>query len=316
VRSAPTSSAAVATVADMPPPPSTPPRRPDPDVPPPPPGRWPLADARPAPPRPTGVHGSALDLRPAAGLGLSFAAIAAFFVGQTLLVLVAQLVLEPAGLLDLEEGGASQGGAVLGVVIIAAQLAGLLAVLALLRLRSVPLRPVIGHVRPIARHLGVGAGLGLVSVVLSVTLVSVLVTLSGSEATPDQVLTQGIGESALQLLLAVIAGVVLAPIAEELVFRGLLHRALRSRLRLVPATLISSGLFAVVHVEVVASQPLALVGLAAVGVVLAVAYERTGSLLVPMTIHAVYNAVTVLVVVVLSRFDLDLPSGTVGGLLG
>jgi hypothetical protein len=41
------------------------------------------------------------------------------------------------------------------------------------------------------------------------------------------------------------------------------------------------GAVRVVHIDVVLSQPLALAGLVLVGVVLAVAYERTGSLVVP-----------------------------------
>ena len=311
MRSGPTSSAAVATVADLPPP-TTPPRRPDPDVPPPPQGRWPLTEARTAPPLVPGGPDPARLPRPAAGLGLSFAAIATFLVGQLTVVLAAQILLGMAGPPDPGASDPLVGGAALGALIIAAQSVGLLAVLALLRLRSVPLRAIVGHVRPLGRHLGIGVGLGLISVVLSVTIVGILVTLSGSEATPDQVLTRTIGESPLQLLLVVIAGVVLAPLAEELVFRGLLHRALRSRLRRVPATIISSGLFAIVHTEVAVSQPLGLVGLAAVGAVLALAYERTGSLVVPVAIHAVYNAVTVIAVVVLSRLDLDPLSASVG----
>ncbi|MDA3023583.1 MAG: CPBP family intramembrane metalloprotease, partial [Actinomycetota bacterium] len=110
----------------------------------------------------------------------------------------------------------------------------------------------------------------------------------------------------------VIAAVVLAPVAEELLFRGLLHRGLRRRLRIVPATALSSVLFAVVHVDVALSQPLALVGLTLVGVILAVASERTGSLIVPVVIHAVHNAVTIAAVVVSTRLDLDLVGTGIG----
>jgi len=289
-----------------PPPPSTPPRRPDPDVPPPPPGRWPLAEPRTIPPLagtslPRAGLGAAV-----AGLGLSFTAIGVYLVGQLGLQLVAALVLVRAGLLDAASLEPEGGGAVLLAFVVASQLFGLLAVLLLLRRRSVPLGPVLGPLRPLRRLLGVGAGLGLLAIVASTIIVSVLVALSGSDATPDQVLTGDIAETPSQLLLAIVAAVVLAPIAEELLFRGLLHRALRVRLSLVPATLISSVLFAIVHIDVALSQPLALVGLTVVGAVLAIAYERTGSLLVPILIHAVHNAVTIAAVVVTSRLDLDL----------
>jgi membrane protease YdiL (CAAX protease family) len=295
----------VAKVAE-PPPPSTPVRRVDPDVPPPPPGRWPLAELRSVPPlggapsHPTGLGPSV------AGLGLSFTAIGVYLVGQLGLQLVAALVLVRAGLLDATSLDPAEGGATLLALVVASQLVGLLAVLVLLRHRSVPLGPVLGPLRPLRRLLGVGTGLGLLAIIGSTIIVSVLVALSGSEATPDQVLTGDIAETPSQLLLAIVAAVVLAPIAEELLFRGLLHRALRVRLSIVPATLISSVLFAIVHVDVALSQPLALVGLTVVGAVLAIAYERTGSLLVPILIHAVHNAITIAAVVVTSRLDLDL----------
>jgi membrane protease YdiL (CAAX protease family) len=287
-----------------PPPPTTRLRMPQPDVPPPPPGTWPLAEARLAPPlRP---HGPAsASVVPAAGLGLSSAAIVLYLVGQFGLQLLAASVLIGTGLLDPATLDPSEPGPVLLGFVVASQLAGLVAVLVLLRVRSVPLRPLVGPLRPLGRHLGTGAGLGLAAIVGSSIVVTLLVTLSGSEATPDQVLTGGIAETPLQLALAVLAAVVLAPLAEELIFRGLLHRSLRARMRIVPATIISSVLFAIVHVDVALSQPLALVGLTLVGAVMAVAYERTGSLLVPVTIHAVHNAITVLAVVVTSRFDLD-----------
>lgn len=242
---------------------------------------------------------------PAAGLGLSSAAIVLYLVGQLGLQLLAAFVLLGTELIDPEVLDPSEPGPVLLGLVVASQIAGLLAVLVLLRVRSVPLRGVVGPLRPLGRHLGVGAGLGLAAIVGSSIVVSILVTLSGSEATPEQVLTGDIAETPLQLALAVVAAVVLAPLAEELIFRGLLHRSLRVRMRIVPATIISSVLFAVVHVDVALSQPLALVGLTLVGAVMAIAYERTGSLLVPVIIHATHNAVTIVAVVVTSRFDLD-----------
>ena len=287
-----------------PPPPTTPLRRPEPDVPPPPPGSWPLAAARTAPPS-LGEPPRSVASIPAAGLGLSSAAIALYLVGQFGLQLLAAAVLFGTGVIDPDTIDPSEPGAVLLGFVVASQVAGLLAVLVLLRVRSVPLRPLVGPLRPVGRQLGIGAGLGLAAIVASSIVVSLLVTLSGSDATPDQVLTGDIAETPLQLALAVLAAVVLAPLAEELIFRGLLHRSLRTRMRLVPATIISSVIFAIVHVDVALSQPLALVGLTLVGAVMAIAYERTGSLLVPVVIHATHNAITIAAVVVTSRFDLE-----------
>ena len=283
---------------------ATPPvRRPVPDVPPPPPGSWPLAVTLPPPL--DGGTGGRLRGGPSVGVGLASAAIAVYLVTQLALQLVVGIVLLGTGLLDPVLLDPTEGGAALLVLVVLSQVAGLLAALLLLRRRGTALAPVVGPLRPVARHVGIGVGLGLVAIVGSTLLVSLLVTLTGSEATPEQVLTEGIADTPVQLLLAVLAAVVMAPIAEELLFRGLLHRGLRQRLRIVPATIISSVLFAIVHVDVAASQPLALVGLTFVGVVLAVAHERTGSLLVPVVIHATHNAVTIVAVVVTSRVDLE-----------
>ncbi len=276
-------------------------RRPDPDVPPPPVGHWPLT-APPAPGAAPGAHARA------AGLGTSLGAIAVYLAGQLGLQLLAALVLVRTGVLEPSMLDPEQGGTALLGLVVASQTAGLLATLAFLRFRGVALRDPIGTLRPLARNIGRGTALGVAAIVGSTLVVTILVTLSGSEATPDQVLTGGLLETPGQIVLAVIAAVVLAPLAEELLFRGLLYRSLKRRWRIVPATAVSSVLFAVVHVDVVFSQPLALVGLTLVGVVLAVAYERTGSLIVPIVIHAVHNAITITAVIVTSRLDLDMAS--------
>jgi membrane protease YdiL (CAAX protease family) len=78
--------------------------------------------------------------------------------------------------------------------------------------------------------------------------------------------------------------VVLVPVVEELAFRGVIHDALRSHLRVPVATLASAAIFAAAHP--LGPQALWAFGL---GIVLAVAYDRTQSLAVPIAGHAAYN---------------------------
>lgn len=107
-------------------------------------------------------------------------------------------------------------------------------------------------------------------------------------------------EQALEIIdpwLAVLAIVILAPIAEETFFRGVVFNAFRREGGRRWAYLGSSALFAVIHVSLVAVIPIFLLGLA-----LAWVYERTGSLLAPMAMHAVVNGVSVLLALLL-RFD-------------
>ena len=65
---------------------------------------------------------------------------------------------------------------------------------------------------------------------------------------------------------------VLAPIAEELIFRAGLYRFVRQKLGRTPALLISSLCFGALHGNWAGSLPLAVLGL-----IFAVVYEATGS---------------------------------------
>ena len=89
------------------------------------------------------------------------------------------------------------------------------------------------------------------------------------------------------IAIAAVSAVILAPIAEELFFRGLLQSMLRRRFGPWSAVLISSVVFAAVHCG---AEPQALPSLFALALVMGYSYERTGRLLSPMLIHALFNA--------------------------
>lgn len=99
------------------------------------------------------------------------------------------------------------------------------------------------------------------------------------------------GAPGLKLFATIASAVVLAPILEEFVFRGLLFRFLADQWQSTWAAAIVSGLlFGLIHYSVVQT----IVPLAFFGVVLAVAYARTGSLTLAILIHAIFNARTVI----------------------
>jgi ABC-2 type transport system permease protein len=87
----------------------------------------------------------------------------------------------------------------------------------------------------------------------------------------------------LLLLLTVVA----APLCEEFIFRGLIFGGLRRSMGLAPAMLMSAALFAIVH------PPASTVPVFVLGLGTAFVYDRTRSLLGPMLVHAVYNAMVV-----------------------
>jgi membrane protease YdiL (CAAX protease family) len=103
----------------------------------------------------------------------------------------------------------------------------------------------------------------------------------------DQVIVQAFQQSkdvGLRLSIIVAAGLV-APVVEELVYRGLIYGFARSLIGHWPAALLSSAIFALVHVDAVASLPLFVLALG-----LATAYDRSRSLWVPVLMHMLFNA--------------------------
>jgi len=88
---------------------------------------------------------------------------------------------------------------------------------------------------------------------------------------------------------AVVAmAVVVAPVAEEVIFRGYLYAVGKRFLGPVVSLIGTSLLFAILHGHA-ASIP----ALFTLAVCLGLAYEKSGNLLVPMIMHAVFNTVSV-----------------------
>ncbi len=85
----------------------------------------------------------------------------------------------------------------------------------------------------------------------------------------------------------IILAVAVAPIAEEVFFRGMLYNALRRRLPLIVAAPIQAVLFGLVHPFGLADRA----GVVLIALALAVFYEWRKTLLAPMLLHAMINAV-------------------------
>ena len=100
----------------------------------------------------------------------------------------------------------------------------------------------------------------------------------------------------LDVALTLAALVVVAPFAEELVFRMTLFRTLAQRLPVWLAVAISSCVFAAFHVDA-----LLFVGLALFGAVLALSYRASGCIVVSMLLHACNNALGALGILYLAR---------------
>jgi uncharacterized protein len=93
-----------------------------------------------------------------------------------------------------------------------------------------------------------------------------------------------------QRVLIVILAVVVAPIAEEFIFRLFLYGVLKRFVGVSSAVVLNALLFAAVHTHLPALAPLFVLG-----VCFTLAYEWSGSILVSMTMHALFNGVQLIV---------------------
>ena len=116
---------------------------------------------------------------------------------------------------------------------------------------------------------------------------------------PDQLAVQFLKMTfgnPLYLFLAVGSIILFAPLLEELLFRGFLQTFIRKHLGPKPAVFLTSLCFAFFHYS--ADQGLgniSIIGsLFALALFLGFLYERQGSLLAPIALHASFNAISVL----------------------
>ena len=149
----------------------------------------------------------------------------------------------------------------------------------------------MGFVRP--GWGAVAAMLPLSLVLLIVNGVLVLITsaaLGGVENPQSEALApQGVLTTDNFLLLFVLIAIV-APVGEELMFRGMLYRYLRARRGVAFGVALSAGLFALAHVV-----PVLIPALFALGVVLALVAERSRSIYPAIVLHALNNGISLVI---------------------
>jgi membrane protease YdiL (CAAX protease family) len=104
----------------------------------------------------------------------------------------------------------------------------------------------------------------------------------------------GVGNPSIVIAVAAVLMIaLLAPVAEELFFRGFLFAGLRTRWTLWPAALTSGLIFGLVHAPTGITT---VVPLAALGVALCWLYDRTGSLWPCVIAHMINNGLALAVV--------------------
>jgi membrane protease YdiL (CAAX protease family) len=206
----------------------------------------------------------------------------AWIIGGTIFLLFASIVAagnRPSG--PLTAPGVFQAGMFYLVLVM-----GLVAFLVLRGLSPVEL---FGLRRP---FLGRGMILGMGGLVLCYPLIYVVQVLSYAvggqpEAQPIvQFLVNS--DSWVDRLSVIFVAVLVAPVAEEFLFRGYFYGVLRKWTGRWWGLGISTLVFAGIHGHLPS-----LAGLALLGLLLGLIYERTGSLWVPIVMHAIFNAASV-----------------------
>ncbi len=111
----------------------------------------------------------------------------------------------------------------------------------------------------------------------------------GIKDTPQDVADLLTNSDSTLVVVAIVAfAIAVAPVFEEFFFRGFAYPALKQRWGTWRALVIVSAAFAAIHLHVPSLGPLFVL---AIG--LGLSYEFTGSLLAPITLHALFNAVNV-----------------------
>lgn len=100
-----------------------------------------------------------------------------------------------------------------------------------------------------------------------------------------------------------IAAAIVAPLVEEIFFRGFLFQGFRQRYGWVPALLISSAIFSAAHLD-----PASLIPTFILGLILSYVYHRSNSLWPGILIHFLINASSSLLIYLATRLPGFIPS--------
>jgi len=141
------------------------------------------------------------------------------------------------------------------------------------------------------------AGALLIVILMGMVVAQWLLTaiLPGQTFEPQEMKDLARSPSIIPVITLLVIAFTIAPLAEEVFFRGFLHNALHARLPLAFAILLQALLFGFLHPYSVAHS----IGAALLGAVLTLIYEWRKTLLTPVLIHMGVNFVAALGVLIL-----------------
>jgi membrane protease YdiL (CAAX protease family) len=134
--------------------------------------------------------------------------------------------------------------------------------------------------------LGIGCGMLISFYIISAVYSAILVSLFDMEMQPD---LAPIAEELLIPWLFPLAAVAIAPFTEEVFFRGFVFAGFRQRYGWRKAAIISSAIFALIHLQPLAAPPLFLLGF-----LFAYIYHRSNSIWLPILMHFLVNSLAMI----------------------
>lgn len=235
----------------------------------------------PAQPQPPGEPPAALEF-PRWPLWLPVAAIGCGLSAGLVIVGLLSAVLSAAG---VDKSGTSPGLTAGGTAIVDLAVVAACVLLAAMTtrprawqfgLRSAPL----GYTAAIA-------GIGVLAFFLFSLVYGAIVQPKSPQKTIENL---GADQNTALLVSGALVVILIAPVCEELFFRGFLYRTLRLRMPMWAAALIDGVVFGIVHGSSTAISALPI--LAVLGIVFCWVYERTGTLFATIALHALNNTIS------------------------
>ncbi len=152
---------------------------------------------------------------------------------------------------------------------------------------SDPIRSTIGRLKPMGKLVSYGLVGFMITLPPVMTLAIIFQKIFSGASKPTHPLSEqlGVGASPITLFMMFVMASVLAPLLEEISFRGTLFPALKVHMKPIAAACITGLLFASVHPQ----GPILWASLGFLGMMSCLLAYYTGSLVPSMVMHAVHN---------------------------
>jgi len=152
---------------------------------------------------------------------------------------------------------------------------------------------------------GIAGYIGIIPVILIIGIVTyAILNVFGLKPPPQPIVGLFLAEKNAVLVIA--SGVIAAvfgPVVEEIFFRGVMYNAVKKKIGIFWAILITSALFSLLHTHAMSYFLVGFVPIMILGMVLAYLYEKTGSLIPSITLHILNNAGSVIMVFLFKYFN-------------